>query len=121
MTILILGNSFFNYSKPTFTTAPKKGLAAKKIDNFDLDSLTLEENTDLNVKTNFMATNGTKKEDPGFGTFGGSENGNGNSVKEVSSKTGYTTTAPSTQDEAETLKKFSNAKAISSDAFKSKE
>mmetsp|Transcript_24680 Transcript_24680/g.21852 ORF Transcript_24680/g.21852 Transcript_24680/m.21852 type:complete len:82 (-) Transcript_24680:323-568(-) len=57
-----------------------------------------------------------------FGAFGSESNGNGGSgVKEIASNTGFTqtTTESNPQKDEEVFKKYSNAKAISSDAFNS--
>jgi len=97
----------FSSNKPTFSSQ-KKGLAAKKIDNFDLDSLTLEEDSKSKPTTSFGMTDSS---------FGLTNNDNG--VKEVSSKTSYTSYSNDSKDD-EKLKKFSGAKAISSDSFKEK-
>jgi len=100
----------FNKSKPGFT-APKKGLAAKKIDNFDLDSLTLEEDIKSKPTSTFGMT------DSSFG-MGSNNAGAQTQVKEV--KTSYSSSTTTDASVEEKLKKFSNAKAISSDAFKDK-
>jgi len=97
----------FSSNKPTFTSQ-KKGLAAKKIDNFDLDSLTLEEDSKTKPTSTFGMT------DSSFGL--GSDTG----IKEVSSKTNYTSYSSNDQNNDEKLKKFSGAKAISSESFKDK-
>lgn len=58
--------------------------------------------------------------DSTFGKFGSDSNGG---AKEVTSNVGmstYKSEAQSDEKNEETLKKYSNAKAISSDAFKSK-
>jgi len=101
----------FSSNKPTFSSQ-KKGLAAKKIDNFDLDSLTLEEDSKSKPTTSFGMT------DSSFGLT------NDTGVKEVSSKTNYTSYSNETNtnnaNNDEKLKKFSGAKAISSESFKEK-
>jgi ADP-ribosylation factor GTPase-activating protein 2/3 len=97
----------FSSNKPAFS-AQKKGLAAKKIDNFDLDSLTLEEDSKSKPTTSFGMTDSS---------FGLTNNDNG--VKEVSSKTSYTTYSNEPNND-EKLKKFTGAKAISSESFKDK-
>jgi ADP-ribosylation factor GTPase-activating protein 2/3 len=98
----------FSKNKPTFS-AQKKGLAAKKIDNFDLDSLTLEEDAKTQPTNTFGMT------DSSFGVSSTTDN----SVKEVQSKTNYTSYSKEPSHE-EKLKKFSDAKAISSEAFRDK-
>jgi len=100
----------FSSNKPTFTS--KKGLAAKKIDNFDLDSLTLEEDSKIKSTSTYGMT------DSNFGLSGNSTNNGG--VKEVSSKTNYTSYSNDNTANDEKLKKFSGSKAISSESFKDK-
>jgi len=94
--------------KKTNTTNQKKGFAAKKIDDFDLDSLSLEEDARV------VKQSSTGMTDFNFG-IGGSDN----SVKEVSVKTNYTSYTSDANNEQK-LKQFSNSKAISSESFKDK-
>lgn len=90
------------YSKPTFGSN-KGRLAAKKIDNVDLDALTLNEDS------NDMPKNKFEMSESSFGMT------NQNTVKEVVSK-GNSPYLPENNEDK--LKKFQNAKAISSDSFK---
>jgi len=94
------------FSKNKSNFASNKGrIAAKKIDNIDLDSLTLNEDTSAVTKNNKFGM-----ADMGFGVT------TGNNVKEIYAKTNEPASAGLTNDEK--LKKFQNAKAISSDAFR---
>jgi len=93
----------FTKNKPTFG-ANKGRLAAKKIDNVDLDALTLNEDSSDILKNKFDMTESS------FGTTS-----NQNTVKEVVSKGNSPYMPESSEDK---LKKFQGAKAISSDSFK---
>jgi len=104
-------NVEFTSNKPAFSSQ-KKGLAAKKIDNFDLDSLTLEEDSKSKPTSTFGMT------DSSFGLSGNS-NSNTGGVKEVQSKTNYTSYSNDSAND-EKLKKFSGSKAISSESFRDK-
>lgn len=87
--------------------ASNKGrIAAKKIDNIDLDALTLnEDGSEANKKKFDMM-----QSDSAFGLTGPSNN-----VKEVVTKSNSATLKESDEDK---FKKYQNAKAISSDAFR---
>lgn len=101
-------NFSVEFTKKTVTTNQKKGLAAKKIDDFDLDSLSLEEDS-RTIKQNTIGMT-----DSNF-KIGGSDN----TVKEISAKTNYSSYSTDVDTEQK-LKQFSNAKAISSESFKDK-
>jgi len=99
----------FSKDKPTFG-GNKNALQAKKIANFDLGALTLEESDGKPVKStpSFSMAETTFSTAPSISS-------NDNAVKEVIHKTG---TNNYRDPEAESnLKKFENAKSISSEAF----
>lgn len=93
----------------------KKGVQAKKISNFDLDSLSLEESDDKTAKKGDAMT--------GMGTSFGASMNDGTTTTSESKTTSYSgygsysSNSNSTEDAAEKIKKFGNAKAISSDQF----
>jgi len=97
-------------------TGGKKGVQAKKITNFDLDSLSLEESADQTTKkSDSMAGMGTS-----FGSemSGGSTSNSTVTETKSTSYSGYgSTNNNSAEDDQEKFKKFGNAKSISSDAF----
>jgi len=95
----------FNKNKPAFGTT-KGRIAAKKIDNVDLDALTLNEDTTTDYSKN-------SKFDMTDNLMGMTNPNPVTTVKEVRSK--ETTTTESNEDK---FKKFQKAKAISSDAFR---
>jgi ADP-ribosylation factor GTPase-activating protein 2/3 len=106
----------FAKEKPQFPTG-KNTLQAKKIANFDLDNLTLEESDGKPQKKDLAfsmnETNGMVSS-PTLTTTVDKTTG----VKEVSHKTGTTGSSSFKDKEAEdNLKKFSNAKSISSSQF----
>lgn len=99
----------------------KKGVQAKKITNFDLDSLSLEESGNNNEK---KETGMMSEFSLGFGantsesTTTTTSTSNGYEAKTTSySGYGSNSNGKSEEDVQEKIKKFSNAKAISSDAF----
>jgi ADP-ribosylation factor GTPase-activating protein 2/3 len=99
----------FSKDKPQFG-ANKNALQAKKIANFDLGALTLEESDSKPAKS----TSTFNMADTSISTTS-SVSSNDNIVKEVMHKTGSTNyTTPEAQGN---LKKFENAKSISSEAF----
>jgi len=100
----------FAKEKPTFGTG-KGSLQAKKIANFDIGNLTLEESDSKPTKStpSFNMTETVIANSPTF------PNDNNNSVKEVAHKTGSTTYKD--REAEDKLKKFENAKSISSEAF----
>jgi ADP-ribosylation factor GTPase-activating protein 2/3 len=97
----------------------KKGVQAKKISNFDLDSLSLEESDDkANKKSDGMNEMG--------GGFGSKSNDNPTTTttttstwesKNSYSDYGTNSNSNSNEDYQEKFQKFGNAKSISSDAF----
>lgn len=95
----------FSKDKPQFGTN-KNALQAKKIANFDLGALTLEESDGKPTKS-FNMTETSISTTPSIS--------NESSVKEVVHKTGNSSYKDS--DVEASLKKFENAKSISSDAF----
>jgi ADP-ribosylation factor GTPase-activating protein 2/3 len=97
--------------KSASTTGAKKGLAAKKIDDFDLESLSLEEDSKIN-KNQSSGFNMTENQ---FSTSSNNDAG----VREISSKTNYTSYTTDVNS-SEKLKQMNNAKAISSESFKDK-
>jgi ADP-ribosylation factor GTPase-activating protein 2/3 len=96
--------------KSASTNGAKKGLAAKKIDDFDLESLSLEEDSKINKNQ----SSGFNMTDNQFSTSN-SDSG----VREISSKTNYTSYTNDANN-SEKLKQMNNAKAISSESFKDK-
>jgi len=96
--------------KPTFGTG-KGSLQAKKIANFDIGNLTLEESDSKPTKStpSFNMTETAIANSPTF------TNNDNSSVKEVAHKTGSTTYKD--REAEDKLKKFENAKSISSEAF----
>jgi len=100
----------------------KKGIQAKKITNFDLEGLSLEES---DTKSNEKKENGMTEFGLGFGAKANDNNSttNNSSTYEIKSTSysGYGTNSyqgnDSNEDAQEKIKKFSNAKSISSDAF----
>jgi len=98
----------FNKGKTNF--APSKGrIAAKKIDNVDIDSLSLHEDT--TYKKDYGMSGGMT--DSAFGMSGTGQS----NVKEVVTKSNSPYVGGEQSNE-EKFKKFQNAKAISSDAFR---
>jgi ADP-ribosylation factor GTPase-activating protein 2/3 len=105
-------------SNKTGFSNQKKGLAAKKIDNFDVDSLTLEEDIAKTKSTDLFGMNTPSFNLTSNSSSNTNSNGNSEPIKEIVTKTNYSSQSePSGEDK---LKKFSNAKAISSDAFRDK-
>lgn len=109
-------------------TGGKKGVQAKKITNFDLDSLSLEESADQSVKkSDGMAGMGSfGSEMSGGGSTNNNNNNNTATETKSTSYSGYggtsysgygSTNNNSAEDDQEKFKKFGNAKSISSDAF----
>jgi ADP-ribosylation factor GTPase-activating protein 2/3 len=94
------------FSKNKSNFASNKGrIAAKKIDNVDLDALTLNEDGGSLSKKKFEMTESS---------FGAS--GQQNNVKEIFAKSNSATLKEQDEDK---FTKFQNAKAISSDSFRS--
>jgi len=103
----------FAKEKPQFGTG-KGTLQAKKIANFDIGNLTLEESESKPTKS----TPSFNMTDTQIATSPGLPNKNSNSsVKEVVHKTGNTASGYKDRDTEESFKKFENAKSISSEAF----
>lgn len=101
----------FSKEKPQFGTG-KGSLQAKKIANFDMGNLTLEESDGKQGKTN----NAFSMADTPLVTSPTIPHSSNSTVKEVLHKTG--TNAPITDKEADDkMKKYSNAKSISSAQF----
>jgi len=101
----------FSKEKPQFGTG-KGSLQAKKIANFDLGNLTLEESDAKSLKPN----NAFSMNDTPIVTSPSIPNSTDNGVKEVLHKTGASSTFKD-KDAEDNLKKFSNAKSISSAQF----
>lgn len=102
----------FANNKPQFPTG-KNTLQAKKIANFDLGNLTLEESDAKPTKTNLAFS---MNDTPVVSSASVTTSTDSNGVKEVMHKTGATTTFKDREAE-DNLKKFSNAKSISSAQF----
>jgi ADP-ribosylation factor GTPase-activating protein 2/3 len=105
-------NVEFSKDKPQFPTA-KNALQAKKIANFDLGNLTLEESDAKPTKTSsaFSMNDNPIVNSPTINTT--TDN---NGVKEVLHKTGTTSTFKDKEAD-DKMKKYSNAKSISSAQF----
>jgi ADP-ribosylation factor GTPase-activating protein 2/3 len=106
----------FNKDKPQFPTG-KNTLQAKKIANFDIGNLTLEESDSKPAKVNnAFSMNDSPLLTTTTSTVSSTTNGNG--VKEITHKTNSTTSSSYKDADAEqNFKKFSNAKSISSSQF----
>jgi hypothetical protein len=105
----------FNKDKPQFPTG-KNTLQAKKIANFDISNLTLEESDGKPVKVNNAFSMNDSPLVNASSSISSTTNGNG--VKEITHKNNSTTSSSYKDADAEqNFKKFSNAKSISSSQF----
>jgi len=104
----------FNKEKPQFPTG-KNTLQAKKIANFDIGNLTLEESDGKPVKVNNAFSMNDSPLVAANTTVTSSTNGNG--VKEITHKSSSTSSSYKDADAEQNFKKFSNAKSISSSQF----